>query len=93
VRDQGHAQHGFRQFFGLLGIRGQLDAAAFAPTAGVDLGLDHDPRPIFFGDRPGFGGVVATSPRGIRTPNRARMLFAWNSWIFISLSREPSEWA
>ena len=41
VRDQGHAEDFARQFQGFPGIAGDLDSAAFAAAAGVDLRLDH----------------------------------------------------
>ncbi len=81
-----HADHRGRQGLGLGGRRRELDAAALAPAAGVDLGLDDDPRPDPLGDRPGRRRRSATSPRGTRTPNLARICLAWYSWIFILLS-------
>ena len=45
------------------GVCGELDAAALAAAAGVDLRLDDDARPDALGDRPGlrrrFGDLAA----------------------------------
>ena len=42
VRAQRHAEHRLGERLALLGGPGQLDAAALAAAAGVDLRLDHD---------------------------------------------------
>jgi hypothetical protein len=68
--DQGHAQnahwHRFIEFFRILG---DLDAAALAAAAGVDLCFDHY-RVLsqFLGDGLGFINGNATLPSGTATP-------------------------
>ena len=50
VGDQGHAQHVVGELAHLLDRAGELDAAALAAAAGMDLRLDHPDRPA---QRPG----------------------------------------
>ena len=77
MRDELHADHLRAIFSASLRRLGELDAAAFAAAAGMNLRLDDDdagaetPR-----DLAGFDGVNATSPRGTGTPWRARIAFA-----------------
>ena len=49
MRDERHADHLLRQLSGFVGILRQLDAAAFAAAAGVDLRFDDDASAQLFG--------------------------------------------
>ena len=69
VRDQRHPEHPAGELCGLLGVRRDLDPAAFAPAAGMDLGFDDDPGPDPSRRSPGpRSAVSATSPLGTGTP-------------------------
>ena len=58
VRDQRHADDGLGELLGLVGRLGELDAAALAAAAGVDLRLDDDGAAAeALGDLRGLGGV------------------------------------
>jgi len=64
VRDEAHAQHLLGDLESILGILGDLDAAALATATGMDLGLHHRAGV----DPPGgglsfLGGVDHFSPR------------------------------
>ena len=52
MRHQRHAEHLLGELFGLVGRLGELDAAAFAAPAGMDLRLDD-------------GDVAAETPRDL----------------------------
>ncbi len=68
VRNQPHAEHVAGELGGFGGILGDLDSAALAAAAGVDLGLDHHAaadllgRPVRLLDR---GGDLATGHRNV----------------------------
>ena len=49
-----HAEDVGRAGLGLVGVRGQLDAAGLAPPAHLDLGLDDDPAAEALGDGAGL---------------------------------------
>ena len=56
MRDERHADHLLRELLGLVGRLRQLDAAALAAAAGVDLRLDDDDAAAETpGDLAGFG--------------------------------------
>ena len=58
VRDEGHADHVSRELDGLVRALRQLDAAALAAAARMNLRLDDDHRAAeALGDLAGFGGV------------------------------------
>ncbi len=57
VGHERHAEHLARDALGLVGALDQLDAAALAAAAGVDLRLDDDRAAQAFGDFAGFGRV------------------------------------
>ena len=64
VRDQRHADHLLRELLGFVGRPGELDAAALAAAAGVNLRLDD-------------GHVAAEAPGGVdRFGRRERHLAA-----------------
>ena len=72
VRDQRHADHLLGELLGLVGRLGQLDAAALAAAAGVNLRLDDTMSPPRrLATSPASAGENATSPRGTGTPKRA----------------------
>ena len=81
-RDQRHADDLLRRRFGLVRRGGELDAAALAAAAGVDLRLDDGRDAELARDVPRLCGVYATRPRGTGTPYLARSSFAWYSWTF-----------
>jgi hypothetical protein len=57
VRDERHAEHLLGELLGLVGGLGDLDAAALATPAGMDLRLDDgNVAAQTFGDRTGFLG-------------------------------------
>jgi hypothetical protein len=65
MRDERHADHRGREFDGVLGASRQLDAAALAAAAGVDLRLDDDHGAAeTAGDVVASAGIEVTSPRG-----------------------------
>ena len=69
VRHQRHADHLRGEPLGFLGRLGELDAAALAAAAGVDLRLDDDRPPEPLRDVARLRRRVnATSPRGTGTP-------------------------
>ena len=53
---------------GLVGILGELDAAALAAAAGVDLRLDDDAAAERLAISRASSGLAVTSPRGTATP-------------------------
>src|SRR5262249_129940 len=64
VRDQLHADHFFCELGGFVRIFGELDAAALASPARVDLRLDHHPPAQLLGRLPRVvGGVDADAAR------------------------------
>ena len=65
VRDQGHAENLLGERFGLVGRLGELDAAALAAPAGVNLRLDDDDaRSQAVGDVSRLGDVEGDFPAG-----------------------------
>ena len=78
MRDERHADHVARELLGFVGRLGELDAAALAAAAGVNLRLDDDDAAAEApGDRRRASAALnATSPRGTGTPWRARMALA-----------------
>ena len=55
--NQRHAEDLAGEFLRGAGILGELDAAALAAPAGVDLGLNHDPAAEFLGHLARFPGA------------------------------------
>ena len=64
VGDQAHADDLAGGVLGLGGRVGQLDAAALAAAAGVDLGLDHHRHAQLLGDLAGLLGRGGDAPLG-----------------------------
>jgi hypothetical protein len=80
--DQGHSQDLIRQRDRLVRVVGQLDAAALAAAAGVDLGLHYHPAAELFGRRPCRLGLGDDDAARHRDPVAGQHLFAL---IFVDL--------
>ena len=79
VRDQRHADHLARNRLGFVGRFRELDAAAFAAAAGMNLRLDDDDRAAETArDRAGFGRVerdfAARHGHAVLRQNRFRLI-------------------
>ena len=82
VRDELHAEHLVGELARLGGAAlGELDAAAFAATAGVDLRLDDDDGDLGFVDELLGGGLGLVGRQGRDSPwepeRRSARRFAW----------------
>ena len=62
--DELHAEDGLEQVSGLVGIVGELHAAALAPATGMDLCLHHAGATVFLGDHAGLFGILRDLPIG-----------------------------
>ena len=80
VRDEGHADHVARELDGLGRVLRQLDAAAFAAAARMDLRLDHHQRAAqALGDLAGFDRIgrdlAARYGHAVARQNRFCLIF------------------
>ena len=74
------AEHLARSRRGFIRSLDDLNPAAFAAAAGMNLRFDHAyPAAKFLRRLPGLSGVDATILRGTTTPKRLRISLAWNS--------------
>ena len=74
--DQGHAEDLAGELDRLVWVVGELDAAAFAASAGVDLRLDDDPAAELLGRRPRRFGLGNDNASRHRHPVLGQHLFA-----------------
>jgi hypothetical protein len=87
VRDEGHPEDLLRQLAGFVRVVRELDAAALAAAAGVDLRLDDDAAAELLRGLPCFVGIVDDDSARRRHSVAAKNLFCL---ILVNLHRAAS---